>query len=112
MFTDHSGEIVARADAAIEATLRSMGDAAVPVVRETMAAYPDPILDTGALMADVSWAADARTLRIGNSLPYAAHVHDGTLGTAGRPYLVDGLAAALPGMESICHATLAAALSG
>ena len=112
MFTDHSGKVMSRMDAAVIQAISAMGDTAVAAVQGAMMSYDPPVLATGALMADVGWAADARTLRIGNSLSYAPYVHDGTLRTPARPYLADGMAAALSDMEAVCRDVLAAAMSG
>ena len=113
MYKDHAERVRVQLDAAVLAALERMGAAAVEHVRRTMlTGYGAPVVDTGALMADVGWDADARTLRIGNTLSYAAPVHDGTLHTAARPYLTDGVARALGDMEALCRETLAERMAG
>ena len=71
---------------------QAMGDAAVSSVRETMlTGYEQPVYRTGALLKDVVCSLRDTTAAIGNTLPYAVPVHDGTCRMAGRPYLADGI---------------------
>ena len=108
MFQDHSADLNAQLADALSTALSAMGKIAARHTREVMQHhYGAPVVDTGALMQDVDWAVDAREMRIGNTLPYAAPVHDGTLHTPGRPYLADGLAAAVSDMAEACGQTLA-----
>ncbi len=80
---------------AAQSALSAMGEEAVRLTREKMrCGYAQPILDSGALMADVRWCFHAaRAVSVGNTLPYAAYVHNGTDRQAARPYLRDALAA-------------------
>ena len=113
MFRDHTDSVRERLDAAVIQAFASMGECAVTHVRAVMqGGYSAPVVDTGALMQDVGWAADARVLRVGNTLPYAAPVHDGTLSTPARPYLIDGFARALGDMEALLTGALATHMSG
>ena len=108
MFKDHSADLNAQLADALSTALSAMGEIAARHTREVMQHhYGAPVVDTGALMQDVDWSVDAREMRIGNTLPYAAPVHDGTLRTPGRPYLTDGLAAAVSDMAEACGQTLA-----
>lgn len=92
MFRSNLPAFLARLD--LTAALQAMGTAAVNAVREQMASgYDQPILRTGALQQDVTCAVRGNTVTIGNTLPYAVPVHDGTSCRAGRPYLADGILA-------------------
>lgn len=78
---------------AAQSALSAMGEEAVRLTRERMrCGYARPILDSGALMADVRWCLrGTRAVDVGNTLPYAAYVHNGTERQAARPYLRDAL---------------------
>lgn len=90
MFKSHLPELLSRLDFSFVA--QSMGEAAVSAVRtQMMEGYERPVYRTGALLRDVSFSVDGSTVCIGNTLPYAIPVHDGTCHMAGRPYLADGI---------------------
>ncbi len=90
MFTSHLPEFLSRID--LTAAAHAMGKAAVGAVRTQMLeGYERPVYRTGALHDNVSFAVDGATVAIGNTLPYAIPVHDGTCRMAGRPYLADGI---------------------
>ena len=92
MFTDKTPQVLAEARQLLEERLDRMGAEAVAAVRQQMeTGYDEPIRATGRLMADVRCERDGLTLRIGNTLPYAEAVHDGTPRRKGRPYLRDGV---------------------
>lgn len=113
MYKDHSAEVNARLEDALHEALTVMGGIAVSRTKEVMQhGYGAPVMDTGALMRDVSWEVDAREMCIGNTLPYAAPVHDGTLHTPGRPYLADGMAAAAQDMADVCGEVLSRQMNG
>ncbi|MBR4082527.1 MAG: hypothetical protein IKK21_12150 [Clostridia bacterium] len=113
MYKDHADRARAQLDAAVTQAMEVMGECAVSHVRAVMqSGYSEPVVDTGALMQDVGWTAAERTLHVGNTLSYAVPVHDGAFSTPARPYLTDGVAAALGDMEALCRETLAAHMSG
>ena len=90
MFISRLPELLARLD--LPAAAQAMGEAAVGAVRAQMLeGYERPVYRTGALHDNVSFALDGTTVAIGNTLPYAIPVHDGTCRMAGRPYLADGI---------------------
>ena len=90
MFISRLPEFLARLD--LTQAAQAMGDAAVSAVRTQMlTGYDRPVHKTGALLNDVSCTVQGSTAVIGNTLPYAVPVHDGTCRTAGRPYLADGI---------------------
>lgn len=90
MFTSRLPELLARLD--LPAAAQAMGEAAVAAVRAQMLeGYERPVYRTGALHDNVHFALDGATVAIGNTLPYAIPVHDGTCRMAGRPYLADGI---------------------
>jgi len=81
-------------------------NAAVPIVQSTMEGYPRPIHRTGALVADVAASAGGGQAWVGNSLPYAGMVHNGTARMPARPYLSDGMAAAGETLKTLLSETL------
>ncbi|MBE5804926.1 MAG: hypothetical protein E7316_10505 [Clostridiales bacterium] len=90
MFKSHLPAFLSRLD--LPSAAESMGETAVACVREQMLhGYERPVCDTGALMQDVSFAVNGNTVTIGNTLPYAVPVHEGTSRTSGRPYLAEGI---------------------
>lgn len=90
MFVSHLPEFLARLD--LSAAAQSMGNAAVSAVREEMlTGFDHPVYRTGALMQDVCCTAEGNRAIIGNTLPYAVPVHDGTCRIPGRPYLTNGI---------------------
>lgn len=90
MFKSHLQEFLARLD--LSAAAQAMGESAVSCVRAQMLqGYERPVYRTGALHDDVSFTVQGSTVTIGNTLPYAIPVHDGTCRMAGRPYLADGI---------------------
>ncbi len=90
MFTSRLPELLARLN--FSKVAQAAGQAAVAAVRETMlTGYDSPVYRTGALLNDVSCSVEETTAVIGNTLPYAVPVHDGTCRMAGRPYLADGI---------------------
>lgn len=100
MFVSRLPEFLARLD--LPQATQAMGEAAVSAVRSQMlTGYERPVYRTGALHNNVSCAVNGSTAIIGNTLPYAVPVHDGTCRMAGRPYLADGI---LNHAEAICQA--------
>lgn len=90
MFTTRLPEFLSRLD--LSAAAAAMGDAAVSAVREEMlTGYDRPVYRTGALLKDVRCAVQGSGVTIGNTLPYAIPVHDGTCRMPCRPYLQDGI---------------------
>lgn len=90
MFVSHLPEFLSRLD--FSAAAQALGHAAVAAVQEEMlTGFGQPIRRTGALMQDVSCTTDDCRVTIGNTLPYAISVHEGTCRTPGRPYLTNGL---------------------
>lgn len=90
MFISRLPELLTRLD--LPAAAQAMGEAAVGTIRTQMLeGYERPVYRTGALHNNVSFALDGTTVAIGNTLPYAIPVHDGTCRMAGRPYLADGI---------------------
>ena len=100
MLKSHAEELIEAARAGAEAALAAMGEAAVAMTRDRMRrGYARPVRDTGALMADVSWQKNGETrISVGNTLPYATAVHEGTSRVKGRPYLTEAL---LDGREKL-----------
>lgn len=90
MLTSRLPEFLLRLD--LSAAAQALGDAAVATVREEMlTGFDQPIRRTGALMKDVCCTVQDSSVTIGNTLPYAISVHDGTCRTPGRPYLMNGI---------------------
>ena len=90
MFTSRLPDFLSRLD--LPAAAQAMGKAAVSAVRAQMLeGYERPVYRTGALHNNVSFVLHGCTVTIGNTLPYAIPVHDGTCRMAGRPYLADGI---------------------
>ena len=72
--------------------LQAMGDVAVGLIRDKMeTGYGRPIRDTGALIADVASQLNGDVVEVGNTLPYAGFVHDGTYKMEARHYINDAL---------------------
>ena len=97
MIADHRAEVRQRVAAGVGAALDAMGATAAGLIVARMAAMG--VRDTGALMADVDWAAGDGAVDVGNSLDYGRFVHEGTSTTAGRPYIRDALLGAGPALE-------------
>lgn len=90
MFKSHLPAFLSRLD--LSSAAQAMGEAAVAAVRiQMLEGYERPVYRTGALLRDVSISVNGSTVAIGNTLPYAVPVHDGTCRMAGRPYLADGI---------------------
>lgn len=80
----------------VEAALNAMGMKAQNLILSQMqSGYGKPIRQTGNLMRDLSYEAEASgnggVVRVGSSLEYATPVHEGTSRMKGRPYISDGL---------------------
>ena len=104
MFKSRLPEFLSGLD--LTAAARAMGEAAVSVVRTQMLeGYERPVYRTGALHDNVSFTLQGTTVSIGNTLPYAIPVHDGTCRMAGRPYLADGI---LNHADALRHAAVEA----
>lgn len=91
---DNSKIILKTMDGNVEAALSAMGTKAVNLILWQMRqGYGKPIRITGDLQRDVQYEVDtgAQVVRVGNTLNYAKHVHDGTSRMNGRPYITDGL---------------------
>lgn len=74
------------------AALNAMGIKAQNLILYQMRqGYGKPIRKTGDLQRDLSYEADNKTVRVGNSLGYSIYVHEGTSNMDGRPYITDGL---------------------
>lgn len=93
MLKSHEEELIAAVRSGAEAALAAMGETAVVMTRDRMrSGYDRPVRDTGSLMADVSWHTEGEhRISVGNTLPYATAVHEGTSRVPGRPYLTDAL---------------------
>ena len=103
---DNSKAALKQMSGNVEAALDAMCTAAVGmIVRQLQSGYGKPIRQTGKLMRDVQYETDpaAKLARVGNTLEYAGHVHDGTSRMKGRPYISDGLS----GKESELRAVAA-----
>ena len=110
-FTSRLPEWEAALAQALPSAARAMGEAAVQAVRAQMlAGYARPVYDTGALHADVRCQAEGASVLVGNTLPYAPMVHDGTARTAARPYLQDGLLDSAEAMRDAAARALSEAL--
>lgn len=85
-------ELESTLSAALPEAVRAMGASAVQAVRARMlSGYAQPVYATGALHADVRCHAEGASAIVGNTLPYAPMVHDGTARMAARPYLQEGM---------------------
>lgn len=93
MLTSHEEDVLRRVRAGTEEALAAMGDLAVALARAQMrGGYAQPVIESGALLADVTWARTGEaSISVGNTLPYARAVHNGTSRMAARPYLTDAL---------------------
>ena len=99
MLIDRSEEALRKAEERAEAALDALAEEAVIRVRERMrTGYDPPPVRSGALLRDVRAERDGLTVRIGNTLPYAEAVHDGTAHSPGRPYLRDALQEEAPAL--------------
>ena len=94
-------ELESALSSALPEAVRAMGASAVQAVRARMlTGYAQPVYATGALHADVRCHAEGASAIVGNTLPYAPMVHDGTARMAARPYLQDGLPGGAEAMRS------------
>ena len=110
-FTSRLPEWEAALAQALPSAARAMGETAVQAVRAQMlTGYACPVYDTGALHADVRCRTEVASVLVGNTLPYAPAVHDGTDRAAARPYLQDGLLVSAEAMRDAAARTLAEAL--
>lgn len=90
MLTSRVPQLLSRLD--FTAAAAALGAAAVSAVGEEMlTGYARPVYRTGALLKDLHCAVEGSRVTIGNSLPYATPVHEGTCRMPGRPYLQDGI---------------------
>lgn len=90
---NNAGQLLARVRAGRDEALDAMGRTAAALVRvQLLTGYGRPIRQSGALLADVQWARDGDRVQVGNTLPYAAVIHNGARHMPGRPYLADALA--------------------
>ena len=79
-FTSRLPEWEAALAQALPSAARAMGEAAVQAVRAQMlTGYARPVYDTGALHADVRCRAEGASVLVGNTLPYAPMIYDGTV---------------------------------
>lgn len=104
VFKDNSKAVFAQLEQNSKAALKAMGIAAINAVGKQMQnGYGKPIRKTGALMRDVrveeSDAGDH--IRIGNTLEYAVHIHEGTSKIKGRPYIKDGITAKIERIRKV-----------
>ena len=107
-FTSRLSEVEAALAQALPIAARAMGEVAVQAVRAQMlTGYARPVYSTGALHADVRCRAEGASVIVGNILPYAPAVHDGTARMAARPYLQDGLPGGAEAMRSAAAQVLA-----
>ena len=110
-FTSRLPELEATLAQALPAAVRAMGETAVQAVRtQMMTGYTRPVYNTGALHADVRCRAEGASVIVGNTLPYAPAVHDGTARMAARPYLQDGLPGGAEAMQDVSAQVLAVIL--
>lgn len=110
-FTSHLLEWEAALAQALPSAARAMGEAAVQAVRAQMlTGYARPVYDTGALHADVRCRTEVASVLVGNTLPYAPAVHDGTARASARPYLQDGLLGSAEAIRDAAARALAEAL--
>ena len=101
-------ELESALSSALPEAVRAMGASAVQAVRARMlTGYAQPVYATGALHADVRCHAEGASAIVGNTLPYAPMVHDGTARMAARPYLQDGLPGGAEAMRSAAAQVLA-----
>lgn len=95
-FIDNRAEVLKRLNANANAGAKAVGVEAVGMVVDNMeSGYGKPIRVTGDLMRDVNFRAESEgntaVVRVGNSLEYAPHVHEGTAHMRGRPYIKDAI---------------------
>ena len=110
-FTSRLPEWEAALAQALPSAARAMGEAAVQAVRAQMlTGYARPVYDTGALHADVRCRAEGASVLVGNTLPYAPMIYDGTVRMAARPYLQDGLLGSAEAIRDAAARALAEAL--
>jgi lipopolysaccharide export system protein LptA len=91
---DNSKVVLKAMEGNVAAALNTMGIKAQNLILWQMRqGYGKPIRQTGNLQRDVQYEVDerAKVVRVGNTLEYAPHVHEGTHKMAGRPYIQDGL---------------------
>lgn len=89
---DNSRIVLSTLEGNRKAALNAMGVKGQNLVLYQMRqGYGKPIRKTGDLQRDLSYEADDRSVRIGNTLHYSTYVHEGTSKMAGRPYITDGL---------------------
>lgn len=93
-FRDNSKLVLSQMTGNVEAALEAMGTKAVGmIVSQMQGGYGKPIRQTGNLMRDVQHETvdSEKIVRVGNTLNYAPHVHEGTYKMKGRPYINDAL---------------------
>lgn len=117
---DYSTIVLRRLRGNIKDAAEKIAEIGVEAVQEKMLwGYNDPhgddghteIVDTGRLFDSITGSVN----RISDSMyqavvstdvPYAGYVHDGTYKLKGRPYMVDGFAAAKPKIEEAIKAAV------
>lgn len=90
---NNAGQLLARVRAGRDDALGVMGQTAAALVKaQLLSGYGRPVRQSGALLADVQWTRDGDCVRVGNTLPYASVIHNGSRHVRARPYLADALA--------------------
>ena len=83
---------VRRLEGALPEALRAAAEACADRAAALMrGGYARPVIASGALLRDLRVRAEGRRAEIGNTLPYAVWVHNGTSRVPARPYLRDGV---------------------
>lgn len=91
---NNTAAVMRRIERNFKAAVAAAGQEYVSMtVKQMQSGYDRPIWRTGDLQRDVRAKVDAEdmSVTVGNTLEYAAYVHDGTSKMAGRPYLRDAV---------------------
>ena len=92
MLTSRREAVLRCLEAALPQALRAAGEAGADAAAERMRrGYASPVIASGALLRDLQVRPEGARCEIGNTLPYAAYVHNGTSRVPARPYLRDGM---------------------
>ena len=105
MLVSHEEEMMERMRDGAEKSLAGAGELAAEAVREKMrTGYGAPIRRSGRLMESIGYRVENGQMIVGTDVPYAANVH------ATRPFVTDGMKAAMESMAHRCETEMAAAM--